>query len=144
MREKTSYLGIAYILLVNYMLKSKIFWGALILLLFVPMAITFVFADNYIPILQSDLFGWSYRSDNLILSDILFYEAGFFLIFGAMLAGAVLFLAWKPDRLSMFVEPVFRWTIIKKEREVSVALLLGLLLIAMGIIYISASIIVTL
>jgi hypothetical protein len=61
--------------------------------MFVPMVITFVFADYYIPILQTVLQGWRYRSDNLILSDILFYEAGFFLIFGAMLAGTVLFLA---------------------------------------------------
>ena len=57
------------------MLKSKIFWITLIPLMFVPMVITFAFADNYIPILQSDLFGWSYRSENLILSDVLFYEA---------------------------------------------------------------------
>jgi len=126
------------------LLKSKIFWVVLILLMFVPMVITFVFADYYIPILQTVLQGWRYRSDNLILSDILFYEAGFFLIFGAMLAGTVLFLAWKPDRLALFVEPVFRWTIIEKEREIPAALLLGLLLIGIGIIYISVSVMVTL
>jgi hypothetical protein len=34
-----------------------------------------------------------------------------------MLAEAVLFLAWKPDRLALFVEPVFRLTIIEKEKE---------------------------
>ena len=131
-----------YNLLDYELLKSKIFWGVLISLMFVPMIITFIFSDDYIPILQSALQSWRFRSDNLILSDILFYEAGFFLIFGAMLAGAVLFLAWKPDRLALFVEPVFRWTIIEKEREIPAALLLGLLLIAMGIIYISTSVIV--
>ena len=111
---------------------------------FVPMVITFIFANDYIPILQSVLPGWRYRSYNLILSDILFYEAGFFFVFGAMLAGAVLFLAWKPDRLALFVEPVFRLTIIEKEREIPTALLLGLLLIAIGIVYILASAIVML
>jgi hypothetical protein len=128
----------------NEMLKSKIFWITLIPLMFVPMVITFAFADNYIPILQSDLFVWSYRSENLILSDVLFYEAGFFLFFGAMLAGAVLFLAWKADRCLLFAEPVLRWKIIKKERDFPAALLLDLLLIGMGIIYISASIMTTL
>ena len=126
------------------MLKSKIFWITLIPLMFIPMVITFAFTDNYIPILQSDLFGWSYTSENLILSDVLFYEAGFFLFFGAMLAGAVLFLAWKADRCLLFAEPVFRWKIIKKERDFPAALLLDLLLIGMGIIYISASIMTTL
>ena len=47
-------------------------------------------------------------SENVILSDVLFFEAGFFLVFGAMLAGAVMFISWKPDRLGLFVEPVFR------------------------------------
>ncbi len=126
------------------MLKSKIFWIILIPLMFVPMVITFIFADDYIPILQNLLLGWRYRSYNLILSDILFYEAGLFFVIGAMLAGAVLFLAWKPDRLALFLEPVFRWTIIEKEREIPAALLLGLLLIAMGIVYILASVIVML
>ena len=126
------------------LLKSKIFWIVVIPLMFVPMVITFIFTDDYIPIVQSVLPGWRYRSYNLILSDILFYEAGFFFVFGAMLAGAVLFLAWKPDRLALFVEPVFRLTIIEKEREIPAALLLGLLLIAMGIVYISASAIVML
>ena len=63
------------------MLKSKIFWIALILLMFIPMVITFAFADYYIPILQIALVGLRYRSPNLILSDILFFEAGFFLFF---------------------------------------------------------------
>ena len=67
--------------------------------------------------------GWSHKSDNYILSVILLFEAGILLFFGAMLVGAVLFIAWKLDRLALFVEPVFRWTIIKKEREIPAALL---------------------
>ena len=126
------------------MLKSKIFWIALILLLFVPMIITFVFSDYLISIFHSDLFGWDYMSENIILSNVLFFEAGFFLVFGAMLAGAVMFISWEPDRLGLFVEPVFRWTIIKKEREIPAALLLGLIMIMTGISYFSVSIIVTL
>jgi hypothetical protein len=126
------------------MLKSKIFWIALILLIFVPLIVTFTFSDYLIPILQSNLLGLSYKSENVIISDILFFEGGFFLVFGAMLAGAVLFISWKPDRLGLFQEPVFRWKIIKKERDIPAALLLGLITIISGIIYISVSIIVTL
>ena len=125
------------------MLKSKIFWVALILLMFVPMVVTFSFADDLVAVFRNNLGDWNLRPDDYILSDILFYEAGFFLAFGAMLAGAVFFLGWKTDRLGLFVEPVFRWTIIGKEREIPAALLLGLLLIFVGVVYISASIAIT-
>jgi len=46
--------------------------------------------------------------------------------------------------MALFVDPVFNWKIVKKEREIPAALILGLLIIAIGIIYISAAIIVTL
>ena len=123
------------------MSKSMVFWMALILLMFIPMFITFIFADNFIAMSQDQ---WNYRPGNYILSDILFYEGGFFLIFGGMVAGVVLFLGWKPDRLGLFVEPVFRWTILKKERDIPAAILLGLVMTIMGISYISVSIFVTL
>ena len=122
------------------MVKNWIVGIALIFLMFVPMVITFAFSDTLIAAFQEER---NYRSDNYILSDLLFYEAGFFLVFGAMLSGAVLFLGWKTDRLSLFVEPVFRWTILKKEREISATLLFGLLLISVGIVYIFTSIIIT-
>jgi hypothetical protein len=125
------------------MLKSKIFWIALILLLFVPIAITFAFFDSYVPILQSALTAWRYRPNNLILSDILFFEAGCFLFFGALLAGVVLYTAWSPGWMGLFVDPVFHWKIVKKEREIPAALILGFLVIAIGIIYLSAAIIVS-
>lgn len=126
------------------MLKSKIVWIALSLLMFVPMAITFAFSDQYVPILQSALAAWRHRSTNLILSDILFCEAGFFLFFGALFAGAVLYLAWSPGWMALFVDPVFHWKIVKKEREIPSALILGFLIMIIGISYISAAIIVAL
>jgi hypothetical protein len=126
------------------MVKSKIFWVALTLLMLVPMVITFAFADAYIPLLQIALSSLRYRSASLILSDILFFEAGFFLVFGAMLAGAVLYLSWSPGWMALFVDPVFHWRIIKKERDIPAALLLGFLVIGMGVIYIIAAAIITL
>jgi hypothetical protein len=112
--------------------------------MFVPMVITFAFADDYIPILQIALDSLRYRSATLILSDILFFEAGFFVVFGAMLAGAVLYLAWSPGWMALFVDPVFHWRIIKKEREIPAALILGFLVMCMGIIYIITAAIITL
>ena len=108
------------------------------------MVITFAFADDYIPILQIALSSLRYRSATLILSDILFFEAGFFVVFGAMLAGAVLYLAWSPGWMSLFVDPVFHWRIIKKERETPSALIIGFLVICIGIIYIITAAIITL
>lgn len=113
-------------------------------LLFVPMLIDFVYLNDYLPTMRVVFPFWSERSAMYILSDILFFEGGFLLIFGAVFAGAVLYLAWRPDRLALFVTPVFHWKIVKKEREIPAALIVGLILITVGIIYISAAIIVTL
>ena len=46
--------------------------------------------------------------------------------------------------MALFVDPVFRWRIIKKEREIPAALILGFLVMGTGIIYILAAVIVTL
>jgi len=125
--------------------RSKFLWIALFLLMLFPMVITFTFYDHFKPPLKYDLAsGWINKTDFFILSDILFFEAGIFLFFGAMLGGAVLFTAWKPDRLGLFVEPVYRLTILKKERDIPSGLLLGLLTLFMGIFYISVSIFVSL
>jgi len=126
------------------MLRSKIFWIALLLLLLVPMTLTFVLANNYIPFLQTALRSLRNRPADLILSDILFYEAGFFLILGAMVAGAVLYLSWSPGWMALFVDPVFHWRLVKKEREIPAALIIGFMIIAVGIVYISAAIAITL
>jgi hypothetical protein len=108
------------------------------------MLIDFVYLNDYLPILRAEFPFWSERSAIYILSDILFLEGGFFMVFGAVFAGAVLYLAWRPDRLKLFVDPVFHWKIVKKEREIPAALIVGLILIAIGISYILAAIIVTL
>ena len=115
-----------------------------VFLLFVPMLIDFVYINDYLPILRVAFPFWSERSDIYILSDILFFEGGFFLVFGAVFAGAVLYLAWSPGWMALFVDPVFHWKIVKREREIPAALIFGLLMIAIGTIYILAAIIVTL
>jgi len=64
------------------MVKNKVAWITLIVLMFVPMIITFTFSDTLISTFQDE---WNYRTGNYILSDLLFYEAGFFFVFGGFL-----------------------------------------------------------
>jgi hypothetical protein len=125
-------------------MKSNLWWMLFVFLLFVPMLIDFVYLNDYLPILRTAFPFWSERSAAYILSDILFFEAGFFLIFGAVFAGVVLYLAWSPGWMALFVDPVFRWTIIKKEREIPASLVAGLIIIAVGVVYILTAILVTL
>jgi hypothetical protein len=125
-------------------LKSDLWWMLFVFLLFVPMLIDFVYLNDCLSILRTAFPFWSERSAIYILSDILFFEAGFFLIFGAMFAGVVLYLAWSPGWMALFVDPVFHWKIVKKEREIPASLVAGLIIIAVGVVYILAAILVTL
>jgi hypothetical protein len=61
-------------------LKSDLWWLLFVFLLFVPMLIDFVYLNDYLPILQAAIPFWSERPAVYVLSDILFLEAGFFLI----------------------------------------------------------------
>jgi hypothetical protein len=125
-------------------LKSDLCWMLFVFLLFVPLLIDFGYLNDYLPILRKAFPFWSERSAIYILSDILFFEAGFFLIFGAVLAGVVLYLAWSPGWMALFVDPVFHWKIVKKEREIPAALVVGLIIISVGVVYIITAILVTL
>lgn len=115
-----------------------------VFLLFVPMLIDSVYLNDYLPILRTAFPFWGERSAIYILSDILFLEAGFFLIFGAVFAGTVIYLAWSPGWMALFVDPVFHWKIVKKEREIPASLVAGLVIIAVGVVYMSAAILATL
>jgi amino acid transporter len=46
--------------------------------------------------------------------------------------------------VALFVKQVFHWRTVKKAREIPAALIVGLILIGVGIIYISIAIVVTL
>jgi len=125
-------------------LKSNLWWMLFVFLLFVPMLIDSVYLNDYLPILRTAFPFWGERSAICILSDILFLEAGFFLIFGAVFAGTVIYLAWSPGWMALFVDPVFHWKIVKKEREIPASLVAGLFIIAVGVVYMSVAILVTL
>jgi hypothetical protein len=46
--------------------------------------------------------------------------------------------------MALFVDPVFRWEIVKKEREIPAAFVVGIVILVVGVIYILAAILVTL
>jgi hypothetical protein len=125
-------------------LKNNIYWIILILLVLSPIAIDAAVVSNYLPILQELFPFWKHRPTYLVLSDILFLEGGLFLFFGALIAGVVMYNAWSPGRLALFIKQVFDWEIVRKAREIPASLIVGLILIGAGIIYILAAIIVTL
>ena len=70
--------------------------------------------------------------------DILFIEAAVFLFLGALVGGVTLYNAWAPKdvRLVQFTEYIWNWKKMKEERDIPTGLLVGLALIAFGIIYI--------
>lgn len=115
-------------------------------ILFVPMLVDFVYLNDYYPILQRMLPFWKDRSATLLLSDILFIQAALFLVFGSLIAGVILYNAWAAldVRKVQFTDLIWNWKVMDEERGGSPGLLVGLILIAVGIVYILAAIAVTL
>ena len=81
---------------------------------------------------------WSYATPNVFFKDILFIEAAVFLFLGALVGGVTLYNAWAPKdvRLVQFTEYIWNWKKMKEEVDFTTGLLVGLALIAFGVIYI--------
>jgi len=127
-------------------LRRTIYWAILILLLFVPMFISFASISDLSPIVRKIFPLWENRSPALILSDMLFAEAACFLVLGAMIAGVTLYNSWASldVRKVQFTDSIWNWKRIKEERDFPSGLLLGSTLLAVGIIYLASGIIITL
>jgi hypothetical protein len=110
-----------------------------------PVVIDVYLALNFLPTLQSIFPFWRQKAAPVVLSDLLFAEGGALLIFGALLAGVTLFNAWVPDVFrARFTKSIFNLETIRKGREISPALKIGLMLLACGIAYILIAIATTL
>jgi ABC-type phosphate transport system permease subunit len=109
------------------------------------MATGFVFARDIIPYAQRIFPFWIDKPIQVFLSDLLFIEAAVFLIFGALLAGVVLYDAWAAldVRKVQFTEYIWNWKKMKEERNSSSGLLVGLTILAVGIIYVLVAIAVS-
>lgn len=68
-----------------------------------------------------------------------------FLVFGALVGGVTLYNAWAPTdvRKAQFTEYIWNWKKIREERNFPTGLIVGLALIAVGIVYIFFAILVS-
>ncbi len=109
------------------------------------MIIGFVFASEIIPFAQRVFPFWINKPIHVFLSDLFFMEAGAFLIFGSFLAGVVLYDAWAAldVRKVQFTDYIWNWKKMKEERESPAGLIVGLTILAFGIIYVLVAIAVS-
>ena len=116
------------------------------LVLFTPLILEFIYIEDIAPSIQGAFSFWRNRSTTLLLSDLLFFEGGAFILFGALIAGTILYNAWVPSdvRRAQFTEYIWNWKVIDKERGSTIGALPGLILIGAGIIYIIFGILITL
>jgi hypothetical protein len=119
-------------------------WTLFVILLFAPMIAEFVFASDILPVAQRIFPFWENKPVTVFLSDILFFEAGVFIVFGALIAGTILYNSWAnlDVRKVQFTEYIWNWRKIKEERNSPKGLTLGLTLFAIGIIYVLVAIFV--
>ena len=120
-------------------------WFLLVFLLFTPMVAEYLFASALLPIAQIMYTPWKSEPLTVFVSDIYFMEGGLSILFGALVSGAILYDAWVSTdvRKVQFTEYVWNWKRIKEERDFPTGLTFGITLIAIGIIYIVAAIVVS-
>ena len=125
-------------------LKRVFYWVLFVFLLFIPMALSFFLVYDFLPFAQSLFLFWRSRPGTLLLSDVLFLEGGVILVFGALIGGVTLYDAWAQldVRKVQFTESIWNWKIIAKERNYPTGLMVGIALLAAGIIYIVVAVLV--
>ena len=120
-----------------------IFWVFLVLLLFTPMVVEFSFISANLTTIQRMFPYWKYKPVTVVLSDILFIEAGALIVFGALFAGAVLYNTWASMdiRQLQFTAHIWNRRKMKEERDLPTGLVIGLTILAVGIIYMITAVI---
>ncbi len=126
-------------------MRKRIYWLFFVVLMFVPMIASYVLLPNIVPVARRLFVSWIDRPAILILSDLLFVEGAVFLIFGALIGGTTLYNAWVSTdvRKAQFTEYIWNWKKIKEERNFPTGIVVGLVLIAVGVIYFVAAFLIT-
>jgi hypothetical protein len=108
------------------------------------MAISFIFTSDILFIAQR-FFPFLKSPVTVFLSDVLFVEGGVLLVFGALVGGVILYNAWVPTdvRKAQFTENIWNLKKIREERNFPTGLVVGLALIAVGIVYVLSAILVS-
>ena len=119
-------------------------WALFVLLLFTPMTVEFVFVSDMLPVAQRLFPFWEGKPVAVFLSDVLFVEAGVFLVFGALIAGVILYNSWAAldVRKVQFAEYIWNWKKMKEERDSPTGLTVGLTILAVGVVYVLGAVIV--
>ncbi len=92
-------------------MRRILFWGLLVFLLFVPMMVESVLISDILPTAQRLFPIWRNKPAPVLLSDILFIEGGLLLVFGALIAGVTLYIAWAAldVRQEQFTDYILSW-----------------------------------
>jgi hypothetical protein len=117
---------------------KRVYWILFFILLLIPIVVDFVFINEILSFAQRVFPYWRYATPNVFLKDILFIEAAVLLFFGALVGGVTLYNAWIPTdvRKAQFTEYIWNWKKMREERDFPTGLVVGLALIAFGIIYV--------
>jgi hypothetical protein len=146
--QKTKYLNLPNDSRVKTLRNTKnIVWLLVfVLVLFIPLILEFIYLEDFASTAQRVLPYWRNRSTTLLLSDMLFLQGGALILFGALVAGTILYNAWAPTdvRRAQFTEYIWNWKVMDKERGSTKGALPGLILIGAGIAYIIVGIFITL
>ena len=117
---------------------KRLYWVLFIVLLLIPIVVNFIFVNEILLFAQKVFPYWRYVTTNFLFKDILFVEGAVLIILGALVGGVTLYNAWVPKdvRQDQFTEYIWNWKKIREERHLPTGLMIGLTLIAFGIIYI--------
>jgi hypothetical protein len=117
-------------------------WVLFVILLFTPMIAESVFASDILPFAQRIFPFWDNKPVTVFLSDVLFLEAGVFIVFGALISGAILYNSWAAldVRKVQFTEYIWNLRQMRRERNFPTGLIIGLVFLAVGITYVLAAI----
>ena len=121
-------------------------WVLLVLLLFTLLILEVVFVNDLLAFAQRALTFWDDKTELVFLSDILFTEAAVLILLGALIAGAVLYTSWASldVRQVQFTESIWSWKMMNEERNSAIGLREGLTILAVGIIYVVAAVVISL
>lgn len=110
------------------------------------MIVESVFISDILPTAQRLFPIWKNRPASVLLSDILFIEGGVLLVFGALIAGVILYNSWAAldVRKVQFTEYIWNWKKIREERNSPAGVIVGLTILAAGIVYILVAVAVSL
>ena len=119
-------------------MKRLFLWILFIILLLVPIVVNFVFITDIVRFAQRAFEYYRFATPDVLFKDIQFTEGAVLLIFGALIGGVTLYNAWAQVdvRKAQFTEYIWNWKKIREERNYPTGLMVGLALIAFGIIYI--------